>query len=63
MTWFRRCKHNWEKVSEATLPSAWELSDGRITGPAHPWVFTKKHVLVAQCVDCGAIKKFETVNP
>ena len=72
---FNFCKHEWEKVSETTLPSA--LEQGITTGivpnmyPAHGEEATnqlrifyqKQYVLVLKCKKCGKLDKTFTTNP
>jgi len=68
MSWF--CKHQWEKVSDQVLPSAWEqyaqVNAGSINkmGKASipVWMFQKSHILVLKCTLCGKLDKTVTRN-
>ena len=64
MSWF--CIHEWEKVSEVTLPSAFEqmAAHTRVDNiEASVSYFKKKHILVVTCKQCGALRRFEADNP
>lgn len=59
------CKHDWETISEVTLPSAFEQMAGKLSS-LKGWdtsMFVKKHVLVIKCKKCGKLHKFESENP
>ena len=54
---FKQHKHDWEKVSEATIPSFFERFDGAARIPnAGNWMYERKHVVTMEC-KCGKIKK------
>ena len=56
-TMLKRHKHEWEKVSEVTIPSFFERYDGAGRIPtAGNWMFERKHVVVMEC-KCGKIKR------
>ncbi len=54
---FKRHKHEWEKVSEATIPSFFERFDGvgRVANIGN-WFYERKHVVIMEC-KCGKIKR------
>jgi hypothetical protein len=59
------CKHEWETVSEKTLPSAFQQMGATMLSKinnAHAWVFNITHILVMKCSKCGKLKKFETIS-
>lgn len=65
-----RCKHEWEKIAEITLPSGYEQtrSDQPNAAPtisidARGPIFKKKYVLVLICKKCGDVKKIAESNP
>ena len=53
------CRHKWSKISETTLPSAYEqLSDREFGSSKMPiWMFTKKYICILTCTKCGKIDK------
>jgi len=53
------CKHNWEKISEVTLPSAFEqMSATHVVEHIKGFdVFVKTHILVLYCKTCGRLDK------
>jgi len=58
------CKHEWEKQTDVTFPSAWEQLTGSINDrsvkTAPYWMFEKKHLLVLSCKKCGKLERYET---
>ena len=61
-----KCQHNWEKITETTLPSGYEqmqkgnIGFDRIRGMS---LFQKKYIVVLSCNKCGELKKFVESNP
>jgi len=58
------CSHQWKKESEVILPSAHEQTMKGVTsfksgaGTSIPhWFFTKTHILILSCTECGKIYK------
>ena len=55
-----RCKHEWIKQSEVTLPSAFEQiteSFAESIRDASAIMFQKKYILVLSCKKCGKLDK------
>lgn len=58
--WFR-CKHDWVKIAEQVLPSAYEQMiernpngiSGKMKGTG---IFTQKYILVLKCQKCPKLK-------
>lgn len=62
----KKCPHEWEKIVETTLPSAYEqLEKGTIRFETMKGIrlFHKKLVVVLVCRKCGAVKKIVESNP
>ena len=59
------CKHEWEKVSETTLPCA--LDNLKALGMESETYYTsqlrKKYILVLGCKKCGKLDKTVEVTP
>lgn len=61
-----KCVHEWEKVSDVVLQSAYEdfMKGGNLAHVSAPYtVFSRKHILVLKCEKCGKIWKSVEVNP
>jgi len=59
------CKHQWEKVSETTLPSAQEQTAASMMKPEYlqpEWFYQKTHIVIMQCKNCGKIDKTVTTR-
>lgn len=57
---FKRCKHNWEVVTDKVLESGYEQTEGRlreIDGPGAAAFFGKTSVTILKCTKCGKIDK------
>jgi len=57
---FKRCNHDWVKVSEVTLPSAFEQAVkvgtlDKCSGGA--WFYRKTYILILRCTLCGNLDK------
>ena len=61
------CSHTWEKLSETTLPSAFEQfarNDHVAEANGIPaWVYRKKFILILKCTICGKLDKTVESNP
>jgi len=63
------CSHKWEKVSEKTLPSAYEqvIESGQVIknmrgASSASEIFGKVHVVILKCDRCGSVKTVRTRN-
>lgn len=59
------CKHEWEKISEVTLPSAYEQAPNIVESlrSVGPWLFQKTHTLTLACKKCGTVTTVRSENP
>lgn len=61
------CRHEWEKLAETTLASAFEQMAASVTKAnrieAGPTYFRKKHIVIATCKKCGRVYKSCESNP
>lgn len=61
-------KHNWEKISDVVLPSAYEqiIKSGetidKMRGGAAIHMFDKKHIVILKCTKCGKIQEIVNEN-
>lgn len=62
----KKCPHEWEKLVETTLPSAYEqMEQGKTIFETMKGVrlFQKKLVVVLICCKCGKVRKIVESNP
>jgi len=62
---FRKCTHEWTKIAELTLPSAFEQvnKEGRLEQTTFaPSFYRKTFILVLACKKCGALDKTVVAN-
>lgn len=56
-----RCVHDWEKVSEEILPSAYEQARQDLDRFKYlnmsPEMFNKKYICILKCTKCGKLDK------
>jgi len=59
------CKHEWNKVSETILPSAFEQVKNNIHGEVNfmPWMLRRKAIIILACKKCGKLYETVEVNP
>lgn len=56
-------QHQWEKVSEAILPSLFERQPGLSRFPnMGGWMYERKHVVIFEC-KCGKLKRIVEALP
>ena len=53
-----RCKHEWDKVAETTLESAYEqMKDNVKDFTEYRWAFVKTYICILKCIQCGKLDK------
>ena len=59
------CKHEWEKVSETMMPSAFDIATESKYTVKNAWPnhLRRKFILVLACKKCGALNKTVEENP
>ena len=66
MSLFKKCAHDWLKVSETVLPSGLEqlLATKQVSEVSvSSYLVQKSHIVVLTCKKCGKVHKEVTVNP